>query len=263
MSEKSRLMVLVIGDVQRGIGAALEEGWIAEQTKATLPSRYFNRKDPQWATSVDELTFIARYGRAPLEGEIGCAAAHLDAYEVLLQSNCEWGLVFESDAKIVDSVELQNIVESVTQESRDEDVVSLYSESPIFAKSVRRLGSVPFVELRTVPDGTVAYLINRRAAASFIEAQTPIGSVSDWPLSTMYVNFGFVRTGAIRHSTDTQESTVTGNVDRSSLVPVRVRIYMWIGLWYVLHRNKFAGFRDYFDRVMRPRLVRRFQKPIA
>lgn len=263
MSKDAQLMVLVIGDVQRGIGTALEDGWIAEQTKVILPSRYLSRNDAEWTTSVDELTFIARYGRAPLEGEIGCALAHRDAYEVLLQSDCEWGLVFESDAKIVDLVELRKVVESVIQESEGRDVVSLYSESPIFAKTERYLGSVRFVELKTVPDGTVAYLINRRAAASFIEAQTPISSVSDWPMSTMYVNFGFVRTDAVRHSTDTQESIVAGNVERSSLVTVRVRIYMWMGLWYLLHRNEFAGFRDYFDRVMRPRLVRRFQKPIA
>jgi len=255
----SQSLVIVIGDPDRGVRPAIESGWLSQQSRIFIPSMMLGRGDLDWSSRVDEKTFIARTGRLPLEGEIGCAAAHVAAYRALLETSHEWALVLESDVCITDQHELSAVVQVVQGNLiPDGHVVSLLTDKWVTTHGSIELEDFVVMRATTAPHGAVAYILDRTAARLMIEEQTPIGSVSDWPVTINDVDFLFVPLAAIHHPTDELQlqSTVAPGIKRSTLVPLRVRIMMWLGVWYALNRSRFDGLDDYYHRILQPRMHR-------
>jgi len=253
------VLPIVLGNPDRGIGPALASGWLSEVDVLLLPPVLIRRGTMNWAKRVDEDAFVARFGRNPLESEIGCAAAHLSAYEALLDSTYAWALIFEDDAVVLDSEELLNITTAIVEHFGERSGVwSLYSEGTLFPEELISVGRVTHLRLRLSPQGAVAYLVDRATAASLLSAQTPISNVSDWPLNASHVQFWFVPNRALTHLSNEATSTVAPEVDRGTLVSTPTKLLMWSGLWYLAHKRYFRSFREYCYQVMRPRLANRF-----
>lgn len=259
LGRNQTVLPIVIGNPKRGMEPALSTGWLSRAGTVVLPSVSMVRGSAVWEYRVDEDRFLARFGRPPLESEMGCAAAHLSAYERLLSSGATWALVLEDDALVQDGEQLQAIVETLVKFVRPTGrILSLYSEGPRFATSSEEFDALEVVHLKLAAQGAVAYLLDRNAATNLLQAQSPIGSVSDWPVGATDLLFSYVPNSAIRHSTDRNPSTVAFGVDRSALVPVHIRLLMWSGLWYLSHRQHFSSFGDYVHRVVYPRVAKRF-----
>lgn len=262
MSPDQKVLPIVIGDPSRGLRPALDKGWLATVKPLLLPAVHVKRGSAVWTRLVDEGSFRARFGRQPLESEIGCAAAHNSAYTALLHSPFTWGLVLEDDALVIDDDELHNIVSAVLENVEPANcVISLYSESPIFADASQRVASITLLRLRLAPHGAVAYMLDRAAATNLLEAQSPIASVSDWPPSSSQVSYSFIRNSAIAHATSKETSTVAAGLDRRGLVPVSARLLMWTGLWFLFHRRHFSDFGEYYEQILRPRIANKFWRP--
>lgn len=257
MTTPSSLIVYIIGDPSRGIADSLKAGWLASQKKEIVPAVYLRRGTEEWAARVDEQTFRARHGRAPLEGEMGCAAAHAFAYRKFLNTTAKWALIFESDVVVKDQIELEESVEAaLTSALMDGNVISLYSEGSLFVKRLVRCRDLTRLVLRTPPHGAVAYLVDRLAAERLCQAQSRIASVADWPITSVGAEFSFVECKAIDHSSVLEQSTVSPGLDRSDLLSIRVRVAIWLGIWFLMYRRKFAGYPDYYRWALQPRLLR-------
>ena len=259
MTPNESVLPIVIGDPGRGLGPALEEGWLARAGTLRLPSVEMRRGTLVWNERVDESRFRARVGRPPLESEMGCAAAHLSAYEALLQSRSQWALVLEDDALVADCDSLGELVAKIIEMTKSTGhVISLYSEGPLFASSSAEFETrLPLTRLRLAPQGAVAYLVDRVAARKLTAAQSPLSNVSDWPLNARDLEFYYVPNSLIDHATGGTASTVAVDVDRSKLIPAHVRILMWTGLWFLVHRRHFGRFSNYREQILRPRYVRK------
>jgi len=257
--ETPNVLPIVIGDPNRGLLPALHTSWLSRVDVVRLPSVVLTRDSLDWLERVDEATFKARFGRLPLESEMGCAAAHLNAYDVLLSSSFTWALIMEDDALILNSEMLHAIVTAVVQHAEPTSrLISLYTEGPIFAESCRFIDSVKLMQLRLEPQGAVAYMIDRAAARQLLSAQSPIASVSDWPLNARQIRYGFVPNVAIAHMTSPDTSLVAPQINRRTLVPTSTRLWMWTAIWYFRHRRYFTGFNDYFRQVLLPRVAYKF-----
>jgi len=217
------------------------------------------RENRQWADRVDEGKFRARFGRFPLEAELGCAAAHVEAYAALTEEQFDWALVLEDDAVISNQDELRTLVEEITLNCEVRgNVISLYSGGPVFASGTRPLCGLGALELKIPAHGAVAYLVDRVAAVNLQQAQSPLASVSDWPSVLDAVDFLYIPNKVITHAANNVESTIADGVDRSKMVPFRVRFLMWTGLWFLMHRSQFISAGAYYVEVIRPRIATHF-----
>ena len=261
MSHESAILVIVIGDPERGSIPALEDGWLTKQEICVIPAVQLRRRTDEWNSGVDEKIFFARHGRPPLEGEMGCAAAHINAYQQFLMSSCQWVLVLESDVRIKNQEELSTAVKAIQAGFAPVgQIFSLYSEGPLSKRSSRTIGDVNIWQLTTPPHGAVAYVLDRVAAERLITEQKSICNVADWPLTTRDADFYFVELSGVGHPTDEMQSTVAPGIERSTMVPLRVRLSMWLGLWFARHWNLFDGPSDYYYRVLQPRVYRILQR---
>ena len=205
------------------------------------------------AEIVDASFFVARNLRPPLLGEVGCALAHLSAYRVFLQASAAWCLVLEDDCWIQDPRLLVNRIYGGALHHPDRPtVISLFTDDPHPAQGITGLWG----PLRVAPQRTLAYLINRKAAECCLQAQTPIRSVADWPLSPQEVDF-FV---------DLESNVLPAPLTLSTIDPRNLaripslsrRLQRWSFIWYLKHRSYFRGPMDYFQAMLAPRILRRF-----
>ena len=255
------VLVIVIGDPERGIASVLEDGWLAKRPTRFIPAVQIMRGTDQWISGVSEKTFLARHGRRPLEGEIGCAIAHVNAYQQFLRSAYQWAIVLESDIRITNQEELSTAIEAVVANFPSVgQIFSLYSESPLSKRSSTAIGNLTISRLATPPQGGVAYMLDRPAAKRLLEAQSPIVNVADWPITAQDTDFYFIQLKGIAHPTDEVQSTVAPGIERSTLVPWRVRLQMWLGVWYAQHWSSFSGPQEYYYVVLQPRILRMLRR---
>ena len=142
---------------------------------------------------------IMRYHMS--DGCFACALSHRKAHERFLDSDGEWALFLEDDA-ILDA----RIGKFIAAGSyRAAPMMLLYHAkawvlgkgAPVVGTESRSIPLAPHItqsirspvagESRTAPmhffpQGTVAYTINRFAAQSLVEAQSPVCASADWPI---------------------------------------------------------------------------------
>ena len=110
-----------------------------------------------------------RYGRSLTEGEIGCFKSHFALLQSFAsQSEVEWMLVLEDDVCLDTNFSLDLLIDAI--EKLDIRFIRLFSRRFKPAKVLKQLGAIQILRYKTDPYGTQAYLINRKAAFSFIES---------------------------------------------------------------------------------------------
>lgn len=136
--------------------------------------------------NYDELKAIKRnsdlytstIGRDISLGEIGCAYGHFSAYEALLNSNFDYALILEDDAKMVHQID--DVISEFKQIEKPA-IISLINSR---GGAVRYFGQSSRLYLRMISpgQGTSAYLINRGAAHAYHRnyLKNGVTSTADW-----------------------------------------------------------------------------------
>lgn len=135
------------------------------------------------ASVADDPRSVGRYGRALTPGELGCSLSHVRAYDQLLGTGHEFGLILEDDAVLLPDVAAL-LVSAETRVWMESPQPRLLLLTPIRAFLAR--GAVPFatgyrrVEVRRAWEG-YGYLVNRAAADAMRKINSPAWlSADDW-----------------------------------------------------------------------------------
>lgn len=157
--------------------------------------------DPSLEAEVDRKAAARTMRLHVSDGSFACALSHRKAHERFLDGDGEWALLLEDDA-ILD-VRIGGFIAAGSYRiapmmllyhtkawvlGRGTPIPDTESRSiplaPHITQSIRspvagesRMAPLPFF-----PHGTVAYTINRFAAKSLVEAQSPVCAHADWPM---------------------------------------------------------------------------------
>lgn len=155
-------------------------------------------------------------------GEVGCALAHRNAIQNLLDSDQKFGFIFEDDAEIIADFDF-NIVMKLLDTSLP--IILALGWIPGFAVAKNQqvyLNDLP-IELVTSPTCTFAYAINRAAAKLVIGAHERIIDFADWPIHTLNkVNFYATHTPWVTANHDPKFSTIGKRSTPISNSPINV-----------------------------------------
>jgi glycosyl transferase family 25 len=117
--------------------------------------------------------FHRRHGKSPLAGEVGCYLSHVKAIETFLASGAQYALILEDDIQLND--DLPSVLRSLQDCPQTWDLVKLsgvHRGTPIKLYSLD--DGHDLVVLLTKCTGASAYVLNRRAAETFLPALLPM-----------------------------------------------------------------------------------------
>ena len=114
----------------------------------------------------DAFTFFVQMGRDALPGEIGCYLSHLTALEMFLESDKEFAMICEDDAKPIP--ECYEVIEQAISHSTSWNLLRLYGgRSRTTFPYQKLLHSHHLSTSITSMSGAVAYIVNRVTAEIF------------------------------------------------------------------------------------------------
>ena len=128
---------------------------------------------PEQAAALDEPAYRRKHGMAPSLGELGCYLSHVEVMRALLASPFEFALVLEDDVLLHAS--LPAVLEGLVARSERWDVAKLsavHSGTPVPYLEVAPGHSLAVMLSRCT--GSSAYLMNRKAAAAYVEGLLPM-----------------------------------------------------------------------------------------
>lgn len=128
--------------------------------------------DPPWP-EFDASFFARRWGKAPNPGAYGCYMSHYRAMQAFLDEGADIGLIVEDDAVL--GPDLREAIDDAIGCRQQWDVAKLGGYHWGWPAKVADLGAgrclVAFLQRQT---GSVAYLLNRRAAKSYVAGLLPM-----------------------------------------------------------------------------------------
>lgn len=220
-----------------------------------VPPVYLTAEQFADPRTVDARAFQARHRRAPLIGEVGCAAAHRSVYLEMSTRLDFWALVLEDDALVDDVGELCRRVTQLTS-TLDPDtptVVSFNARRTPLHRFMRRGPAPATYQTPIAPFGTFGYLINISAATLLQALQDPISSQADWPATPRQVDF-LVDTD-VEIGTEDAGSSIVDPHDARQQFTMQQRWETWSGTWYRRNREHFDSPKQYWEVVLKPRLM--------
>lgn len=123
--------------------------------------------------ALDAPTYRRRHGMEPIAGELGCTLSHVEAIRRFLAGPASFALVLEDDVLLGDS--LPAVLRALMACPARWDMVKLsavHSGTPV---AVADLGSGHrLAVMLSRCTGASAYLINRRAAAAYLDGLLPM-----------------------------------------------------------------------------------------
>ncbi|WP_090140472.1 glycosyltransferase family 25 protein [Limnohabitans sp. DM1] len=123
---------------------------------------------------LDIQSYHRHHGKEPTAGEVGCFASHVGLMRTFLEGPHAYCLVLEDDAIV--PTDFLSLVEALIVSPACGDMTMLYGNRPGLAVKTARLGDgkhdvVGYFGKQT---GTVAYLINRKAARAYVDNLLPM-----------------------------------------------------------------------------------------
>ncbi len=110
----------------------------------------------------------------PKKGTIGCTMSHIGIWREFLESDYEYALVIEDDARF-DGEAVKNILKDLVTKSQLWDVVTFYPSYDGMPMTVAELSTGHHLSVYLFEIGsTVMYLLNRKAATSYLEKSLPM-----------------------------------------------------------------------------------------
>jgi len=240
------LSVILVGNPDRGsLGTQITE--IQKFASVhVVPPVIVHESEFQSLALIDLHQFKVFAGRSPLAAEVGCAAAHLSAYRLLLNIESTWALIIEDDVEISNVNLLVRRVEEIIS-ARHGDFPLIVS---FYAREVREsgLGTLLVPRAHFIPISilsTVCYLINKAAAQMILDRQTPIQAAADWPVEPPDTDFVIDLNGLVGHLDEEQRSS-TISAEIGSRVGSRWNRYLiWSFIWYPMHMRTYANFTEF------------------
>lgn len=172
-------LVLVIADESRDRSAPLRQALESLSVPFQRIEAVFLQSLPP---EYSDYLALAYTGRPLSLGEVGCAMSHLKAYQKFLQSNEQFALVFEDDARIGDLASFKAFLASTPSilTSNEPTVISLFSGAVTLRGETRKQAAQCWFE----PSHAVAYALTRPAAQQLLDANLPVRFPADWPRGT-------------------------------------------------------------------------------
>jgi len=215
----------------------------------------FLQPDGDYASLVDFKKCRLRLGREISVPEIGIALAHCAVYKKLVKEDLSWAMVLEDDAMLVNQELLVSQINQIERLPTSQPTIFL-----LFHHNSSRIlddQDSHFKKSNSVPSYALAYILNASAAKLLINAQEPITSVADWPLTPTEVNYWLSNESAFTHGSEigSHNSYLAGTsrAPRNS-----VQKWMWItGVDLVRFRAiSIPNLLRHFYFVVQPRLSR-------
>ena len=127
--------------------------------------------------------YARRYRRSVLPGEIGCVLSHRACYKRMLESDQEFALILEDDARFVEGVFTEDFSESVMDFMKDDKplVLLLHADFESIGKKSPFYGNFYLYPVYSALFAT-AYLINKKAANLLLQEKFPYWVADDWLL---------------------------------------------------------------------------------
>lgn len=249
------LAIFIVGNPDRGsLGKRIPE---FERCTCVhvVPSVIVKETEFQSSELIDLHRFQVFAGRSPLAAEVGCAAAHRNAYQLFLDGESTWALIIEDDAEISNAHLLVRRVEEILNARHDEFplIVSFY------AREIREsgLGTLLVPGAHFIPisiSSAVCYLLNKAAAQIIVDRQIPIEAAADWPVEPPHTDFVIDLKGLVGHLDEEQRSS-TISAEIESRVGSRWNRYLiWTFLWYLIHKRTYADFAEFQRQTFKKRL---------
>jgi len=251
---KNEMQVTIVGNLERGsLNDQLNE-FEKYAPVCVIPPVIIDDLDSLSSEYFDLNRFQIMEGRNPLSGEIGCAAAHVNACQRVMESDANWVLVLEDDAEVT------NVHALI---SRCEEIIgSCGSEQPLVVsfhtRKVQTKGLGPQLAqgvhlLPVAISFTVCYLMNKNAARLLIRSQTPIQSPSDWPVGPPEIGFAIDTDGFVGHPHHNVEKSLIGPLENRTSSKL-IRFQIWSGIWYLKHRKTYGSFENFHKYTFKKRL---------
>lgn len=134
--------------------------------------------DPDASPDFCRAEYERRHGKKPMPCEIGCFLSHLGVMRAFLQTSARFCLVLEDDA--IPGDDLPDVLEGLGQAEEEWNIALLYGNYPGLAQPLRRLSArhelVGYLARQT---GAVAYAIDRKAAAAYLNHLLPMSMPLD------------------------------------------------------------------------------------
>ena len=191
--------------------------------------------------------------------ELGCARAHQNVYEDVLQRGYSFAVIFEDDAVITDLPAFFEFVNISKSEIKIETplVRSLFSRSAILTKHLpSKLEMHNLYQVKTPPSTTLSYLINNKACQILRQVNQFGDWTADWPQSDL-VEYQLVLP-MIAIPDETQTSLI-GNARfakrKKGPYRAKVLIFELLLLNYLFLGLTAISLRDYLNLVYKPRIL--------
>lgn len=134
----------------------------------------------------DETRHRRMTGRRPIPAEIGCYLSHIKAIETFLRTEHSHGLFLEDDA--VFSSDFAAVVDEALKHERRWDVLRLSTVNTDRVIPVLRLNERSWLGVNPLRSkGAAAYMLNRRAAETFLRRLVPMRLAYDLAFDLEYL----------------------------------------------------------------------------
>lgn len=248
------LDVFVIGDNTDRNGTLINQLERCFSCHLRIIKTNYVRKFPE---NFNQKAFFHMYKRTASLGEVGCLLAHLEVYEKMMDSACEWAAIFEDSAR-VDENQLCNVLNQLTMFLKNgvSEPVLINLHSPNAEVVVRHATEKTIVETLSLLRMTKGYLINKSAMQFALLYRNKLNDVADWgewikcvrsfavvnPVVTRASNLSSL----VGHETDQNQFR-----KRSTLTKL-FRIFSLTD--FLVYRSK-TGRRDYLYRILMHQLL--------
>jgi glycosyl transferase family 25 len=149
--------------------------------------RWKNLSTAQQAEFYSDTLNARQYHVALVDGEKGCYASHIVAWENLLRSNAAAMLVLEDDVRLSDG--LPEVLRAIQELELPWDMVKMIGREKEKIRSQWPLtDGVRLVEYQRIPSMTAGYVVSRRGAEKLIASRKPFGRPIDVDLRFWWEN---------------------------------------------------------------------------
>ena len=128
---------------------------------------------PDQRAQLDAKVFRRQHGMEPALGEVGCYLSHVEVMQAFLQTDMDFAVILEDDARLGDR--LPGVLQALQGCADRWDTVKLSAVHSGTPQACLRLDAQTELSIMlTRCTGSSAYVINRRAAETYLRGLLPI-----------------------------------------------------------------------------------------
>ncbi|WP_312566852.1 glycosyltransferase family 25 protein [Comamonas sp.] len=156
-------------------GHRLEAVWWANLTE---------EEQTRWYSSALN---ARQYYKPLVNGEKGCYASHIKAWQQLLESDAPAMVVLEDDVQLLP--DFQETTQAIAQMEQSWDMIKLIGRPQEKIKTARQLTSTHrLIQYQRVPSFTAGYVISRAGAQKLLSSRVPFGRPVDVDIRFWFEN---------------------------------------------------------------------------